>query len=111
VPDPSLIAPAGELDIATVDALRQRLIAAVVRPGDTVLDLSDVTFIDSTGLGAVIVADRLARERGGRLAVIAPRGTAASTLFTLTGVRRRLTVFESRAAAADAEVDRPRDAA
>jgi anti-sigma B factor antagonist len=108
VSDPSLIAPTGELDIATVDTLRRRLTAVAA---DAVLDLSEVTFIDSTGLGAVIEADRLARERGGRLAIIAPRGTAASSLFTLTGVRRRLAVFESRAAAADADADRPRDAA
>jgi anti-sigma B factor antagonist len=37
-----------------------------------VIDLADVTFVDSTGLGALIVARKAARERGGSVSLISP---------------------------------------
>jgi hypothetical protein len=44
------------------------------------------------------IHERLRREQRS-VAVVAPRGTAAAVLLSLTGLRRRLAVFEARSAA------------
>lgn len=50
-----LLATTGDLDIATVPALRERLAAIAARsPRRLVLDLRGVSFIDSTALAALI---------------------------------------------------------
>lgn len=54
----------GELDLAGCDRLVER-VAAAVRPGAPVhIDLRAVTFLDSTGVRALLAADRRAREGG-----------------------------------------------
>ena len=102
-PNVSVIAPEGELDIATLDDFRVALSDAASRPAEKlVVDLSEVSFIDSSGLGAVIeTGDRLRRDSR-RLAVVAPPGTAAAVALGLTGLRGRLPIFETRDAALDA---------
>jgi anti-sigma B factor antagonist len=63
----------GELDLATVPQLS----AAVAEHSDAgllVLDLTAVTFIDSTGLRVLIQADRACARSGSRLAVLAGDG-------------------------------------
>lgn len=63
----------GELDIATADELERELRAAV-SCGDAVLDLRAVSFMDSSGLRALLVASREAREAGRRLLVLPGSG-------------------------------------
>jgi anti-sigma B factor antagonist len=63
----------GELDLATVPQLS----AAVAEHDDAgllVLDLTAVTFIDSTGVRALIEADRSCARSGSRLAMLAGDG-------------------------------------
>lgn len=67
------IAVHGELDIATADELERGLRAAV-SCGDVVLDLQAVSFMDSSGLRALLVASREAREAGRRLLVLPGSG-------------------------------------
>jgi anti-anti-sigma factor len=57
-----------------------------------IVDLSDVAFIDSIGLAVIVEADEYMRRTQRRLAVVAPRGTAAAVLLTLAGLRRRLSL-------------------
>lgn len=80
----------GELDLATAATLEaelQRVEAAEVRT--IVLDLSGLTFMDSTGLRAILLADRRLREAGRRLCLVrGPR--AVDRVFTLTGADRHL---------------------
>lgn len=70
--------PLGELDLATAgvldDALRAWLESS--RSDELVVDLSGVTFMDSTGLRAVLVASSAASEAGRRLVVIPGDGQA-----------------------------------
>jgi anti-anti-sigma factor len=94
--EPNVIAPPVELDVASVTEFRSALQAA---PPGTIIDLSHVEFIDSSGLGAIMEARERARVEGAPFAVVAPRGTAAAVLLTLSGLRSRLTVFDSRSAA------------
>ena len=64
------IALSGELDISTAPQLEDdlRRIEAE-RPEYIVIDLRDLTFMDSTGLRLLIMADARAREEGRRLAI------------------------------------------
>ena len=98
--EPSIISPPHELDVATVDAFREQLTAAMQANGARlVIDLSEVGFIDSTALAAILdVNERLRREQR-RLAIVAPRGTAAAVLLTLSGLRSALAVYDSRSTA------------
>jgi anti-anti-sigma factor len=61
----------GELDASTCRGLAERLIAP---PGSlVVVDLCQVSFLDSSGLGVIHAARRMAIEDGGNLVVCRPR--------------------------------------
>ena len=84
------IALRGELELATVDQAHEALALPGLRPSDTVvLDLSDVTFIDSTGLRFLLLADRSAQEKGWRLQIV-PAPPEVQRIFKLTRVEDRL---------------------
>ncbi len=99
---PIVIAPEGELDIARIGDFRTVLLdAARAGAAGVVVDLGELSFIDSSGLGALVELDhRLQRDRR-RLAVVAPGGSAAAVLLDLGGLRGRLRIFETRRAALD----------
>ena len=83
----------GELDADVAGLLRQTVLAAT--PVDSlVIDLQDVAFIDSAGLGAVISGLRHVREAGGRAGIAGPRGPVRGLLQT-TGVDRLVPVAHS----------------
>ncbi|MBK5307189.1 MAG: STAS domain-containing protein [Frankiaceae bacterium] len=66
----------GELDLATAELLRTRVRALVGRGAEVrhlVLDLSDLTFLDVTGLGALLEARRKLTGAGGSLLLRRPR--------------------------------------
>jgi anti-sigma B factor antagonist len=98
--EPAVIAPAGELDHYTVRALTPQLDEAVRADyPQVILDLSAVTLVDSTALGAIMQAEHRLRGQGRTLSVVAPNGSAAAVLLELTDLRRRFSVFPSRDAA------------
>jgi anti-anti-sigma factor len=69
----------GELDLATVP----RLSAAVAEHGEAkmlVLDMTATTFIDSTGVRALLQADRHSARSGSRLVVLAGDGAVRRVL-------------------------------
>jgi anti-sigma B factor antagonist len=100
LPDTTVIAPEGELDIAHVPDFRSALMDAADRDAvRLVVDLSNVTFIDSSGLGALVeMHNRLQRAKR-QLAVVAPQGTAVTVAIDLMGLRNRLPTFDTRRAA------------
>jgi anti-anti-sigma factor len=64
----------GELDIATAPEAEQRLREAGASPSPVILvDLRELTFIDSTGLRILIAADSRAREDGRRFIMVRGR--------------------------------------
>ncbi|SRR5579884_909137 len=100
--EPTVIAPEGELDIASVGDFRAALRdAAADGASAVVVDLSEVSFIDSSGLGALIELYSRLRRSGRRLAVVAPGGSAPAVLLDLAGLRDRLPISETRASALD----------
>ena len=95
-----VIAPVGELDLHAARALAPQLDEAVgAEYPRLILDLSAVTLVDSTALGAIMQAEYRFRAQGRTLSVVAPDGSAAAVLLELSGLRRRFSVFPSRDAA------------
>lgn len=87
VGDRTVLAPSGDIDIATVDELRARLAEA---PDPVVLDLREVTFIDTSGLRLVL--ERHAASGGGISLVAGP--PPVQRLFDIAGVADRLAFVE-----------------
>ena len=91
--DYTLCRPVGELDAYTVTDFRQSLGELANRPR-VVIDLSEVPFMDSAGLGALIGGIRRARENGGEVAVACSRPTLTRLLHT-TGFDRIVPVTDT----------------
>ncbi|MEU9344559.1 STAS domain-containing protein [Streptomyces sp. NPDC048278] len=89
----------GELDLVTSPALRQRVHDMVAEGHHSlVLDLSDVFFCDSSGVGVLIAARRLIRSCRGRLRLILPAqgasdGSHVNRVLGALGVRRLFEVY------------------
>ncbi len=85
----TVVTAAGEIDVATVTRLRQRLfdLAASGRP--LVADLDQVSFIDSAGLGALVGTATRAAAYGGSLSVVCAQPKIRQ-LFRLVGLDRQI---------------------
>ena len=93
-----VVAASGEIDMATVGGLRVELEQAAASGAEVWVDLTDVGFIDSTGLSALVVAHRAMSDGPERFAVICPDGPARRAL-EVCGLGELLRVFDSRDAA------------
>jgi anti-sigma B factor antagonist len=91
---------AGELDAYDAPALRTAFAEAAsdLDGGAVVLDLTAVTFLDSTTLGTTVGLLRRVREGGGQLRVVLPE-TEARRIFELTALERSLDIRASRESA------------
>jgi anti-sigma B factor antagonist len=94
-----VIALRGELDVTTVPALAEPLRRAIAA-GKTavVIDLGELTFLDSTGLMVLLNGLRRVIRQGGRLAVACSNPTVLR-LFEITGTESTFTIVDSREAA------------
>src|ERR1700732_5209199 len=81
----AVVAVAGEVDIATVTRLRERLFELAASGRTLVVDLDQVSFIDSSGLAALVGAARRAAVHGASLHVVCARPQTRQ-LFRLTGL-------------------------
>lgn len=90
---PLTVKATGELDSGTCDSLLDAFNQTVAeRPGVPIsLDLQNVSFIDSSGMRAMIQIERLAGERGIRLIVIPPPDEVTELLRT-AGIAERMNV-------------------
>lgn len=95
----SVLALEGEIDIATVGRLDEALEAATAGTGGTlILDASEVSFIDSTGLRSILSAIASLSDSGRALALVCVPGPV-KRLIELTALTGRLAIFETRQAA------------
>lgn len=88
------VALVGELDLSTVakvqDALRR---VEESSPPTVVVDLSKLTFLDSTGLRCIVTANERAREQGRRMVIV--RGPdAVQRVFSITRLEERLEIVD-----------------
>jgi anti-anti-sigma factor len=101
-PDVVLVALSGALEFSrayTFDEEMRRLEAQ--RPRTIVLDLRELSFLDSAGLGRVLALQRRARRDGRRLVVV--RGSrAVQRLFAITALDAQLELVNDPQAAVPA---------
>ena len=82
----------GELDMATAVGLRQAVVAALeARPAAITLDLSELTFVDSTGIGAIVGGCHRAKEVACSFSLHGPTRPVLKAL-RLTGVDQLMPV-------------------
>lgn len=85
----TVVAPSGEIDVATVGSLRERMLAAEGERPVLVLDLREVGFMDTSGLQLVFETERRSSEHGFRFALVrGPR--RLQRLFEIAGLEDRL---------------------
>jgi anti-sigma B factor antagonist len=89
-PEDVRVRPCGEIDLATVDSLRRQLDQCVAAGHKhVVLDLRDVTLMDSTGLHLILETAAAARAAEWELRLI-PGPARVQRVFELAGVRDAL---------------------
>lgn len=76
----------GELDLSTSPQLREVLGRELDRGKSVALDLSQVTFIDSTALNALVGALRSCETNGGSFVVAPDLPAQVSRVFAITGL-------------------------
>ncbi|MFE6780313.1 STAS domain-containing protein [Streptomyces sp. NPDC057702] len=97
----------GEMDLVTSPAVRQHVHDAVAEGRRSlVLDLGEVRFCDSSGVGVLIAARRLMRSCSGRLRLILPAqgavdGSHVNRVLAALGVRRLFEVYPDLHTATD----------
>jgi anti-anti-sigma factor len=84
----------GELDLSSVGKVEEELARVeATGPSLLVLDLSQLSFLDSTGLRAVVTADERARSNGRRLVIV--RGPdPVQRVFAITRLEDRLEMVD-----------------
>ena len=97
--DVPVVALSGELDLDTSRSLAADLNQLAGLQGSAaVLDLSEVSFIDSVSLGVIMKAAGRFRRQAKRFVVVAPPGPVLKVL-ELSGVKNRLALAGTRAEA------------
>ncbi len=99
------IAVSGEIDHHNARSLRGKIDEKIYlyRPQRVSLDVSEVTFMDSSGLGLILGRFTLTRELGGEFCVVNPNDSVAKIL-ELAGTSRLIPIIKS-----NAEKNKPRE--
>jgi anti-sigma B factor antagonist len=99
----------GEVDLATAALLREVLLPALEHgSGPVVIDLSEVSFMDSSGLHVLVDAHRRLSPQDRRLAIACREHGQVRRLLALVGLLDLLTVRRSRNSALTADDERIR---
>lgn len=98
----AVVAAYGELDLGSVPRLRQALeeMSSNGAP-QVVADLSELSFMDSSGLGLLIEQRNALQARSGKLWLVAPEGSVVLRMFKLTKLDKAFKVHADRASAAE----------
>jgi anti-anti-sigma factor len=95
-----VVSLAGELDLSTIPRLEKQLLAQLRSKDGVIVDLTRVTFIDSSGIALLIQAFRA--EDAGALKTVIAEGSQVERVFRLAGIDRALPLFTGRAPAMNA---------
>lgn len=95
---------AGDLDLAVADQLQEAIERS--RSAQTLIDLADCRFIDSTGIAVLVRARQGAADEGRLLAVHSPSDQVLR-VFQITGLTNDGLVFATRAEALSSTVPAP----
>ena len=91
-----VLVPHGEIDALTAPTLGRRMLE-LIDDGTSrlVVDLSETTFMDSTGLGVLVNGLRQAGRRDGKLVVVCPTERIMRP-FEITGLHNHLPIVKTR---------------
>jgi anti-sigma B factor antagonist len=67
----SIVVLKGDVDLESSPAAREVLLKSVEGAGKVLVDLSSVTYIDSSGVASLVEALQAAKRNGGRFALVA----------------------------------------
>jgi anti-anti-sigma factor len=85
----AVVAVRGELDALTAPRLAEVLAGSLAAGSlDIVVDLSQTTFVDSSGLNLLVALDRALRPRDGTLVVVVDPDGAVARALDVSGVDR-----------------------
>ena len=86
-----IVSPAGEIDVFTAEKLKGALQDAESSSGehDLIVDLSEVSFLDSTGIGVLVGALRRRREQDATLHLV----TDKASILKILSITNLDTVF------------------
>jgi anti-sigma B factor antagonist len=88
----TVVSVQGELDVSTADQLSEAVVEEIrTGEGRVVLDLTELTFCDSLGLGTLVVLSRTARNQQ-RYLVLRNLSPFFSRMLDVTGVREGLNI-------------------
>ncbi len=95
IPEGVTLRVAGEVDGYSASQLRDRLRTLIDEPGTdlVVLDLAELDFIDSSGLGVLAGAHRRMRSKGGELRLRSP-SSGTRKVLEIAGFLRLIPVEE-----------------
>jgi anti-sigma B factor antagonist len=94
-----LVAVAGDLDLHTAPELREVLGRAIDEGRNRlVVDLTETSYMDSSGLTALVVAHKRVRKRGGQLVVVNVDPSIGRT-FEITGLHLLFPLVRERSEA------------
>jgi anti-sigma B factor antagonist len=97
----SIVSLAGELDLSTIPRVESRLFDQLRTQSAVIVDLTHLSFIDSSGIGLLIQALRASRDRV-RLHTVIAEGSQVERVFHLVGIDRALPLFLERSRALEA---------
>lgn len=101
--DFTVIRLAGDVDVSAAARLRDALARLITDPAEKVLvDLTDVPFLDSTGLGVLVARLKQQRLGGGELALVIPSERLLRN-FRITGLDRVFHIHPTVSAAVAAD--------
>jgi len=91
--DPVRIQVRGELDLSAAPLLTDAVRGVSGEGATVLLDLSGVTFLDSSAIGAMVASGRELAEAGGRLQ-IGPRSDIVTRVLEMTGLHEPSEAFD-----------------
>lgn len=96
----SVVSLTGELDLGTLPRIENPLLRELETHPAVVLDLTALSFIDSSGIGLLIKAFRNGENPGGgQLHTVIARNSQIERVFRLAGIDRALPLYLDRGAA------------
>ena len=91
----SVVEVGGDIELSNASQLRADLRSVCEQePCHVIVDMSQVSFIDSTGIGVLVGALKRTRENNGSFALICPQ-PRVRRVFEITGLLQALPLFNS----------------
>jgi anti-anti-sigma factor len=93
----AIVTVRGDVDLCNQEQLRSAGADAARQAECVVVDLTDVTFLDSSGIGALLMIRGVVGDNGTRMVVVAPARGPADRVIELCGLEQHLGVVRDLA--------------